>query len=334
MEGHMRSVLSALSVIGIVVSFSNPVSAQKAEEDCTQTLIPATSNFNYNELQKLSLAWSISESEYNERKQNGSLNAVIYDVPTGANYSDFQKNILNKTSQLHIDSFQKRAIAYATSALTEENRNIFGMCEASKGGLYVAVAQIGSEAYKISIFYVPGMNSAFDVRGHLVQTQNINDKTAQVLSREIKAKNFGYKAVMEPLLVPQNRDQEAGVEVVVGQADKSVLLPPLNVTNVNLPKPTYHWKLIKTDDCGYADLAPCSEAKQDAPHEPDESQCTQARLNLSSVCWTQGSNRAYPIGPGFQACAGKDHWCTYKNASPDMCSHGPRPGNVYQCVYE
>jgi hypothetical protein len=148
------------------------------------------------------------------------------------------------------------------------------------------------------------------------------------------ATRFGYEVWMEPPIVPQNKMKETPVEIVVGQTSKSVILPPLSVTIPTVPKPTFHWKLVRTDDCGANDLPPCSSITPPAASKPDDNLCNQAKLGLASVCWSQGGNTWYPPGPGFDACRGKRDWCTYKNVKVDACRHGLRPGELWACVYE
>ena len=170
----------------------------------------------------------MSSDDYNEARKDASGSGVIYDVPVGADYKEFQKNVQKKAEELHLENFQMRALAYATSALSAENRYIFGMCEASKGGLYVASGKMGTDNYQISIYYKPAIN-AFDIRGHVGGSSNIEATSLRVLKREVAAKNFGYVVWMEPVPSPQNKMVEAALEIVVGQTAKSVLLPPLSV---------------------------------------------------------------------------------------------------------
>jgi len=100
----------------------------------------------------------------------------------------------------------------------------------------------------------------------------------------------------------------------------------LAVTPLPPPQPppkTFHWTLIRTDDCPAHDID-CS-----AGSEPTS--CNQARLGLVSVCWQHGANGAKPP---FSACQGQADWCTYKNVSPDACTNGGHPGNMWTCVLE
>ena len=130
-------------------------------------------------------------------------------------------------------------------------------------------------------------------------------------------------------LKPISRATPMAVTQKSASSARSLLLPPLEVPAVTVPK-TFHWKLTRTDDCSASDLD-CSPISGPAPNEPDPNQCNQARLTLASVCWTHRANRDYPP---FPACQGKDDWCTYKNVKLDLCRGGLHPGNMYVCVYE
>ena len=97
-----------LIVASLLVLVASSVNAQ-ADESCSDALVIAT----YSRVDTLNtdyrLAWHVSESAYEEVKKKAGVNAVIYGVPVGANYSDFQKNIRERTANYASSFTQSQA---------------------------------------------------------------------------------------------------------------------------------------------------------------------------------------------------------------------------------
>jgi hypothetical protein len=324
-----------------ICTFGLCTSAYAVSQDCTRTLIPEQVGYVSDEVRKLSLAWSLSEGDYNEAKQNAGASANIYGVPVGANYGDFKQNVKTRAEQLHIDNFEKRAIAYSTTSLTEENRKIFAACVASNGGLDVEAGQIGADNYLISIYYQPPLGFSGPARGRVGGTRrnaprNVQPGSLNELKREIQAINFSRGVWLEPPLTPANKLEEVVINIGVGPFSKSVILPPLSVPAA--PPKKYQWKQVRTDDCGARDLTCTAGATPPDEHGEVRGRCEYARLGLAAVCWSGGANRDYPPGTGFEACKlpapGQADWCTYKNVKENDCRRGGHPGTMYVCVYE
>jgi hypothetical protein len=288
-------VFSAL----MVVSASN----QGHSEDCSRTLIPATTDTKYNELQNLSLAWNLSEKSYKEAKTNAGGQATIYGIPMGADYEQFHKNIDEKAQSYNLKNFKQRSLAYATSALTEENVKIYRDCVASFGGLALVVKELGKNNYVISWKYMP-FPDAKVLRGHLGRTSNVQPADVKQLRKEISVLKFGRASNDFPL-APVNPKNESTLNIVVGSTGTALLLPPLDVPST-LPPKTFHWKLTQTGDCTARDLD-CLLSSGPAPDEPAPGKCNQATVTLASVCWSNGANHDYPP---FPTCHGAADWCT------------------------
>ena len=242
---------------------SSPALAQS--EDCTRTLIPATTKLVDNTLQKLSLAWSMSSDDYNEARKDASGSGVIYDVPVGADYKEFQKNVQKKAEELHLENFQMRALAYATSALSAENRYIFGMCEASKGGLYVASGKMGTDNYQISIYYKPAID-VFDIRGHVGGSSNIEATSLGFLSEKSLQRILDTWFGWSPFFHRKIRWLKQLSKLVFARLPIDAL-PPLSRI----------WRRVRP-----------------VRRRPDDKLCNQAELGLASICWSNGANRGYP----------------------------------------
>jgi hypothetical protein len=176
--------------------------------------------------------------------------------------------------------------------------------------------------YVISLEYIPFPNQKTPL-GRVASTSNLTPASVADLRRDISGRSF-KRITFEFTLSAIDPKKEASVDIGVGDTRRSLLLPPLLV-QAPVPPKTYHWKLVRTDDCPARDIA-CTDGSA-----PKDGECNQARLDLSSVCWSNGANRSYPP---FPACQGKTDWCTYKNVPLNSCRNGGHPGNMWVCVYE
>lgn len=314
--------MALYSFVGFIMLLVTAGSAWAQSPDCTRTLIPATVDVRYNETINLSIAWNLSERDYNEAKQKFGANAVIYGVPVGASYADFRKNIKTKAEEFRLQNFEQRSLAYATSALNDADVKVYRACVASQGGLALVDNQNGQDHYIVSLEYIafPDQN---DPLGRLATASNLTRESVADLKRDIDGRKF-RRVTFQFTLTPIDPNKEASVDIGVGNVRRSLLLPPLVVPTPVLPK-KHQWKLMRTDDCAGRDIA-CSEGST-----PKDTECNEARLNLTSVCWSGGANRDYPP---FAACQGKLDWCTYKRVPLDSCRNGGHPGNMSVCVYQ
>jgi hypothetical protein len=83
-------------------------------KDCDSALVIATYNKVNYQYEDWRLAEQVDEGTYNQIKANASANAVIYDVPIGASYKDFQENIktLKQNQQQSYTSQTFRNVAW------------------------------------------------------------------------------------------------------------------------------------------------------------------------------------------------------------------------------
>ena len=91
------------AVFAIGILFASSLLAQQV---CDSALIKSTYNSFASDQTDWRLATLVSEKDYNEIKQEAGGNAVIYGIPVGASYSDFQKNIHDKL-QTHNESLSR-----------------------------------------------------------------------------------------------------------------------------------------------------------------------------------------------------------------------------------
>jgi hypothetical protein len=69
-----------------------------AQGSCSDALVRSAHSSIGSEYLDWRLASFVSENEYDEIKRAGRASAVIYGVPVGASYSDFQKRVNERTA--------------------------------------------------------------------------------------------------------------------------------------------------------------------------------------------------------------------------------------------
>ena len=81
-------------------------------KDCDGALVKSTYNSFSTDHLDSRIASFVSEKEYNEIKQDFGVSAIIYGVPVGANYGDFQKSVGEKVA------------SFSSSLSRDQTRNI------------------------------------------------------------------------------------------------------------------------------------------------------------------------------------------------------------------
>src|SRR6185295_12762003 len=87
--------VTILSVVGVVATFASNIGEVRAQgqAQCSAALVPDTVSRDIVSVSEVVLASRVTESEYNSAKKNLGANAVIYGIPVGANYSEYQQNV-------------------------------------------------------------------------------------------------------------------------------------------------------------------------------------------------------------------------------------------------
>ncbi len=201
--------------------------------DCSQALIPARVDISYDDVTDLSLAWNMSESAYDQAKQQFGASAVIYGVPISANYDDFHQSIRTKAESLGINNFEQRSFAYATSALTAQNLQAYRDCLMLSAGLFLVAGARGTGSCQIWLSYSPPVNVGPNLVGKVLNSNNVEPVSLQTVSRQITSMHFHDKVDSQFALTPKNLDAEMTIDVAVGNQTRSLLLPPLRA-----PTPT------------------------------------------------------------------------------------------------
>jgi hypothetical protein len=88
-----RLASSALVALTATLAITSNLQAQQV---CDAALVKSTYNSFVSDQMDWRLATLVSEKDYNEIKQEAGGNAVIYGIPVGANYSEFQSSLHQK----------------------------------------------------------------------------------------------------------------------------------------------------------------------------------------------------------------------------------------------
>jgi hypothetical protein len=122
---HHTGVLAiALSLTCGNSSFASTIPLQQ----CNATLIQSTYMLTNDQFSDYRLAQQVDQSTYDEIQKSAGVNAVIYGVPVGASYSDFQKNISNMRSSTDVSLTQNDFTNIAWTGLTDANNQAYSAC--------------------------------------------------------------------------------------------------------------------------------------------------------------------------------------------------------------
>ncbi len=152
--------LGLFGAVALVVSAGlyGPAAAQ-SNDNCSDALVRAT----YNRIDSSSSDWRIaryvSEKDYDEIKKNAGINAVIYGVPVGASYDDFQKRIRERTDTYNESLTQTQFTNILWTGLDPSSGSLYTECIKSKifsqRGLRLAVRSATPTEVAIWISWSP-----------------------------------------------------------------------------------------------------------------------------------------------------------------------------------
>jgi hypothetical protein len=198
-------------------------------QDCSKALIVATDTASSSITTQLSLAYSISEGEWAEAKRNAAGNAVIYGVPVGASYSDYKSNVRQRAESFHLDRFEQRSFAYATSGLNEASLAAYKAClQTSEKGFNLVAGDMSDETYRIYLVNapVPGLNSS--ISGTVQNPINVAAESLAFLKRSVSKLKYAESWDKPLLIQPNDPTKEVSFTIDFGDVvDKTLLLPPL-----------------------------------------------------------------------------------------------------------
>jgi hypothetical protein len=132
-------------VLLFVASFIAVTGQTYAQEGsgCAEALVIATYNRSQIDHEDWRLASYVTENEYNTIKHDAGVNAVIYGVPVGASYSDYQNRVSVTTNTYKESLTHDQAINMMWTGLDPNAANAYSKCLDSKifnqRGLHLAV---------------------------------------------------------------------------------------------------------------------------------------------------------------------------------------------------
>ena len=130
-----------------------------AEGPCDAALVKSTySSFSSDHLD-WRVASLVTEKEYDEIKHDAGVSAVIYGVPVGANYADFQKRIKEKESQYYESLTHDQAMNILWTGLDPNATTAYSECLRTEvltsRGLHLAVKSATRSDISILVSWVP-----------------------------------------------------------------------------------------------------------------------------------------------------------------------------------
>lgn len=216
-----------MRLILIVAAFILSQSTSVFAEDCSKALIPETTTISYDQVTSYSLAYSLSESAWQEAQQRFGASAIVYGIPLGASYSSYHTNAEQKAQSLNIQDFQHLAYAYATSGINYESLKAYKDCLLRNGGLQLVAGKPVGASYTVWIIYFPSENARRHLTGQITAHKNLVQGDYESLQSQVKQLDFGQRVDYAVTLSPQSASQEATLDVRVGNVSRSLILPPL-----------------------------------------------------------------------------------------------------------
>jgi hypothetical protein len=201
-----------------------------AFQDCNDALVRNTVNQSTFSLSDLSIALNMSEGTWQQEQQALGVNAIIYGVPIGGSYNDFEKTVHTLAETLNIRDFAQYANSYASSRLDDNALQAYRDCLAHEHGLAVVAGRMGNTAngsYTIWVTYAASTNPQKGLKGHVGNVRNLDPQTKTNITDEIAKDNFAQDVDRQFVLAPQDPNKEVSLEVDVGDDSKSITLPPL-----------------------------------------------------------------------------------------------------------
>jgi hypothetical protein len=196
----------------------------------------------------LSLAYAMTEKQYEESKKGGGAKLAIPGIEVSGNYDEFRKNVRERAESLGIQRFEQHYLAYATSGLDDTGLQAYKACLESQEGLYLVDERNSDSSYTLSLLYralpvvIPGLKAQLGTPVN-VRADNLDDLKAQ-----IAAADFSTSVRLELTVIPKDPKREASVQVrLASNLSRSIRLPPLQWDGPPPPRPLYQTTIRARD---------------------------------------------------------------------------------------
>ena len=140
--------------------------------DCDGALVKSTYNSFSTDHLDYRIATFVSEKEYNEIKQDFGASAVIYGVPVGANYGDFQKAVSDKTASFASSLSQDQVRNILWTGIDPNSPGAYEAClntlVFNSRGLHLAVVSATKTDLALQVSWHPEGNDPATIQPHWV----------------------------------------------------------------------------------------------------------------------------------------------------------------------
>jgi hypothetical protein len=123
--------MRALRLVAALVGLSSTSSALASTADCRDALVVSTYNLSSNRFRDARLATAVTQAEYDQVKHEGGASAVIYDVPVGANYGDFQSRARQMASSYNSSLTESEVINVLWTGIDAQSASAYSACLAA-----------------------------------------------------------------------------------------------------------------------------------------------------------------------------------------------------------
>ena len=156
------SRIALLFLISISFPASSFADGTTAGSGCAEALVMASYSNISVEHSDWRIATYVTENEWNTAQLQAGANAVIYGVPVGASYSDFQQRVREKTDSYAESLTHDQAINIMWTGLDPSSGNAYSDCLKAKvfsqAGIHLAVDRATKEQVSILVNWIPSQS--------------------------------------------------------------------------------------------------------------------------------------------------------------------------------
>jgi len=204
------------------------------DDDCRGALVKSTYSMNSSVRSDWRLAKLVTENDWDEASRNLGANAVIYGVPVGLSYGDFQQRVSDKYNSYSESLSTESLLNLAWVGLDPNSPSAYQACldsqqlgltlnvmGATQTKVYLRIRYSGNEGGNIKVSWVPPEIAGKTLNRIVPATGNGHNFEVDRPSQEIKLA-ANYKGIasrfvpLGPLPPPLPPEQKAGLRVLGG----------------------------------------------------------------------------------------------------------------------
>ena len=229
-----RMKIRLMAASGILCLLTTPGLCET--QDCSKALIVATTDIRSSVATQLSAAYNMSEGEWTQRQTSAGASATIYGVPYSASYADFKSNVRQRAEAFHLDRFEQRSYAYATSGLNDASLDAYKAClRSAQRGFDLFAGDTSEDTYRIHLVNAPVPGLDPHIVGALENPINVAEDSLSYLRQSVGKLKYAEAWDKDILIQPKDPNKEVSFTVDFGDVtDKNLLLPPLKTKPVRI----------------------------------------------------------------------------------------------------